>query len=106
MTTVSTPIVDYRTSPATGVLAFVAAFLESLETTPATGYLPVKRANWEKKIRQGKVPFDEVRARALDLGRRIRSRRVILRDDAADGGEDLLHRRFLRALVGHVLGRR
>lgn len=47
---------DYRTSPATGVLAFVAAFLESLETVPATGYLPLKRANWEKKIRQGKVP--------------------------------------------------
>lgn len=47
---------DYRTSHATGVLAFVAAFLESLETAPATGYLPVKRANWEKKIRQGKVP--------------------------------------------------
>lgn len=47
---------DYRTSPATGVLAFIAAFLESLDTSPATGYQPVKRANWEKKIRQGKVP--------------------------------------------------
>lgn len=47
---------DYRTSYATGVLAFVAAFLASLETAPATGYLPIKRANWEKKIRQGKVP--------------------------------------------------
>lgn len=47
---------DYRTSYATGVLAFVAAFLESLETTPVTGYLPIKRANWEKKVRQGKVP--------------------------------------------------
>lgn len=47
---------DYRTSPATGVLAFIAAFLQSLETTPATAHLPVKRANWEKKVRQGKVP--------------------------------------------------
>jgi len=47
---------DYRTSFATGVLAFIAAFLESLETTPATGHMPVKRANWHKKIRQGKTP--------------------------------------------------
>lgn len=47
---------DYRTSPATGVLAFIAAFLQSLEMTPATAYLPIKRANWEKKVRQGKVP--------------------------------------------------
>ena len=47
---------DYRTSYATGVLAFVAAFLQSLELSPATGHLPIKRANWEKKIRQGKVP--------------------------------------------------
>lgn len=47
---------DYRTSPATGVLAFIAAFLQSLEVAPATAYLPIKRANWEKKVRQGKVP--------------------------------------------------
>ena len=47
---------DYRTSHATGVLAFIAAFLESLETSPATGHLPIKRENWAKKIRQGKVP--------------------------------------------------
>jgi len=47
---------DYRTSYATGVLAFIAAFLESLETKTATGYMPIKRANWVKKIRQGKVP--------------------------------------------------
>lgn len=47
---------DYRTSYATGVLAFIAAFVESLESAPATGYLPVRRANWEKKARQGKVP--------------------------------------------------
>ncbi len=47
---------DYRTSPATGVLAFVAAFLESLEVESATGYIPIKRANWEKKVRQGKTP--------------------------------------------------
>lgn len=47
---------DYRTSPATGVLAFIAAFMESLEVTPATGYQPIKRANWEKKVRQGKAP--------------------------------------------------
>lgn len=47
---------DYRTSHATGVLAFLAAFLESLETEPAIGHLPIKRSNWEKKIRQGKVP--------------------------------------------------
>ena len=47
---------DYRTSPATGVIAFIASFLESLEHKPATGHLPLKRPNWEKKIRQGKVP--------------------------------------------------
>lgn len=47
---------DYRTSHATGVLAFLAAFLKSLETEPAIGHLPIKRPNWEKKIRQGKVP--------------------------------------------------
>ena len=47
---------DYRTSYATGVLAFIAAFLESIELEPATGYQPIKRANWEKKVRQGKVP--------------------------------------------------
>lgn len=47
---------DYRTSPATGVIAFIAAFLESLEMEPATGHLPIKRPNWAKKIRQGKVP--------------------------------------------------
>jgi hypothetical protein len=47
---------DYRTSHATGVLAFIAAFLESLETGPATGHQPVRRANHAKKIRQGKVP--------------------------------------------------
>lgn len=67
---------DYRTSYATGVLAFVAAFLESLDTTPAVGYLPVKRANWEKKIRQGKVPtydwttitIEPAKPRGPDLG--------------------------------------
>ena len=47
---------DYRTSHATGVLAFVAGFLQSLETAPATAHQPIRRANWEKKIRQGKVP--------------------------------------------------
>jgi hypothetical protein len=47
---------DYRTSHATGVLAFIAAFLESLDTSPATGHQPVKRLNWAKKIRQGRVP--------------------------------------------------
>lgn len=47
---------DYRRSHATRVLAFIAAFLESLEKTSATGYQPVKRDNWAKKIRQGKVP--------------------------------------------------
>lgn len=67
---------DYRTSYATGVLAFVAAFLESLETTAAIGHLPLKRANWEKKIRQGKVPtydwttitIEPVKPRGPDLG--------------------------------------
>lgn len=67
---------DYRTSYATGVLAFVAAFLESLDTTPAVGYLPVKRANWEKKIRQGKTPtydwttitIEPAKPRGPDLG--------------------------------------
>lgn len=47
---------DYRTSHATGAIAFIAAFLQSLEVSPVTGYQPVRRANWEKKIRQGKVP--------------------------------------------------
>ena len=47
---------DYKNSAATGVIAFIAAFLESLETTPITGYQPVKPRNWAKKIRQGKVP--------------------------------------------------
>lgn len=47
---------DYRTSPATGVIAFIAAFLESLEYEPAIGHQPIKRPNWEKKIRQGKIP--------------------------------------------------
>jgi len=47
---------DYRTSPATGVIAFIATFLESIDTQPAVGYIPAKRANWEKKIRQGNAP--------------------------------------------------
>ncbi len=47
---------DYRDSPTVGVIAFIAAFLESLDVRPATGHLPVKRDNWAKKIRQGKVP--------------------------------------------------
>jgi hypothetical protein len=49
-------ILDYRTGSATGALAFIARFLESIDTQPATGYMPIKRANWEKKIRQSKVP--------------------------------------------------
>lgn len=48
---------DYRTSPAVGVIAFIAAFLEYLETMPVTGHVPVRRANFAKKIRQGKVPI-------------------------------------------------
>ena len=47
---------DYRTSSATNTLAFVAVFLQSLDTTPATGYAPAKRPNHAKKIRQGKPP--------------------------------------------------
>lgn len=47
---------DYRTSYATGVLAFIAAFCESLDTKPVTGHQIIKRANWDKKIRQGKMP--------------------------------------------------
>jgi hypothetical protein len=47
---------DYRTSYATGALAFVAAFLESLDAGPVVGYQPVRRANWAKKLRQGKPP--------------------------------------------------
>jgi len=47
---------DYRTSYATGVLAFIAAFLQSLEKTPVTGHKPIKRPNHEKKVRQGKIP--------------------------------------------------
>lgn len=47
---------DYRTSHATGVLAFIAAFLESLDQSPITGHLPSRRANHAKKIRQGKIP--------------------------------------------------
>lgn len=47
---------DYRTSAATRAIAFIATFLESLEKSTTIGYQPVRRANWEKKIRQGKVP--------------------------------------------------
>ena len=47
---------DYRTSPATGAIAFIATFLQSLDASPAVGYQPVRRANWAKKLRQGKVP--------------------------------------------------
>src|SRR5262249_38160084 len=35
------------------------------------------------------------------FGLGFRRRRVVFGDDAADGGEDLLHRRFLRGLFGH-----
>ena len=47
---------DRRTSPATGACAFIARFLDVLDTTPAVGYQPVRRANWAKKLRQGKPP--------------------------------------------------
>ena len=47
---------DYRNSPALGPLAFIATFLESLNVGTTIGYFPAKRANWDKKIRQGKVP--------------------------------------------------
>lgn len=47
---------DYRTSPATGAVAFISLFLQSLDTAPAVGYQPVRRANWAKKIRQGRAP--------------------------------------------------
>jgi hypothetical protein len=67
---------DYRTSYATGALTFIAAFLESLETTPAVGYLPTKRPNWQKKIRQGKAPaydwttitIEPAKPKGADLG--------------------------------------
>lgn len=47
---------DYRTSPVIGAIAFIARFLESIDMQPVVGYIPAKRANWEKKIRQGKTP--------------------------------------------------
>lgn len=47
---------DRRTSPAAGACAFIARFLDVLDTAPAVGYQPVRRANWAKKLRQGKVP--------------------------------------------------
>ena len=47
---------DVRDSSAVGMIAFIAVFIESLDVAPVTGYKPNKRANFEKKIRQGKTP--------------------------------------------------
>ena len=47
---------DYRTSQAANVLAFIAAFIDSLEFDTVTAHQPIKPKNWEKKIRQNKVP--------------------------------------------------
>src|SRR5690606_10667458 len=48
------------------------------------------------------------RGRRLGLGFRggggLAGRRVVLGNDAADGGEDLLHGRFLGGLFGHARG--
>jgi len=40
-----------------GYLALITHFLLTLNSRTATGYLPVKRANHAKRIRQGKVPL-------------------------------------------------
>jgi hypothetical protein len=47
---------DFKFSPTTGHVAFVAAFLKLLRAAPMTGYTAFRRANHSKKIRQGKIP--------------------------------------------------
>lgn len=47
---------DFKFSPTTGHMAFVASFLKLLRSAPMTGYTASKRANHAKKIRQGKPP--------------------------------------------------
>ena len=44
-------------SNASAYVGFVGSFLRKLEASAETGYLPVKRANHAKRIRQGKVPL-------------------------------------------------
>jgi hypothetical protein len=48
---------DYKKNGATGFIGFIAQFLKKLGARAETGYLPVKRANHAKRIRQGKVPL-------------------------------------------------
>ena len=47
---------DYKTSDATGLIAMIASFTLELQKEAITAYEPTKRANHEKKIRQGKMP--------------------------------------------------
>lgn len=47
---------EHETSDATGIIATIAAFTLELQKESQPAYLPSKRANHEKKIRQGKVP--------------------------------------------------
>ena len=48
---------DYKTSDATGLVALIASFTLELQKEAVTAYEPSKRANHEKKIRQGKAPL-------------------------------------------------
>lgn len=48
---------DYRTSESTGALSYIALLLVTLQQTATTAYVPAKRANHAKRIRQGKVPL-------------------------------------------------
>jgi hypothetical protein len=38
-------------------ICYIVLFLDSLEKQPVTAYIPTKRANHAKRIRQGKAPF-------------------------------------------------
>ena len=47
---------DPKTSKAAGYPPLIAAFLQSLDTGPATAYQPALRPNHAKRVRQGKAP--------------------------------------------------
>jgi hypothetical protein len=48
---------DYRTSIATNCVAAICSFLLSLQSRAVQSYAPLRRANHEKRIRQGKTPM-------------------------------------------------
>lgn len=48
---------DYKTSPTTGVVAFMAIFLKSLQMQSLECHTPIRRANHDKRVRQKKVPM-------------------------------------------------